>query len=341
MASESRRLRQLNTLIEMTRLVNSTLDTHQVREKSIEAAMQLMDTEAASMLLLDPETNEIYFEVAVGEKGEDVQSIRMPPGTGIAGHVAITGKPLIVYDAQQDERFYPGVDQTSGFETRDIICVPVSARNRILGVLQAINKRAGDFVDDDLIILHALANQVAVAIENARLYQDSISDGLTGIYQRRYLDLRMQEEMDAAGRYQHPVSVLMLDVDLFKAINDTHGHAAGDEVLKQIAGLLQQGTRMSDIVGRYGGEEFMIIVPYITLADMQEVAERLRRSIAETDINSIKVTVSIGAAYFDGRRIDNDYTAFVELADNALYEAKASGRNRVVTRIKERTHSPV
>ncbi|TAJ94033.1 MAG: sensor domain-containing diguanylate cyclase [Gammaproteobacteria bacterium] len=329
----NRRLRQLDTLIEMTRLINSTLDTHLVREKSIAAIMQLMDSEAASMLLLDAGTNELYFEVALGEKHNEIQSIRIEAGKGIAGHVARTGIPLIVKDAQKDDRFYPGVDETSGFKTRDILCVPIISKEQTLGVLQAINRREGEFGEEDEIILHALANQVAVAIENAALYRDSISDGLTGIYQRRYLDLRLKEEMHTAKRYQHPLSIMMLDVDHFKQVNDRYGHTSGDEVLKKVAAVMKQGTRMSDVVGRYGGEEFMIIVPFIAQRDVESLAERIRRAIAASDINGIKVTISIGVAHFDGRPGKVEYDRLLELADNALYEAKTSGRNKVAVRL--------
>jgi len=330
--SEIRRLQQLDTLVEMTKLINSTLDTRQVREKSIIAIMQLMDTEAASMLLLDSQTKELYFEVVMGEKKNEIQSIRIEAGKGIASHVARTGVPLIVQDAQNDERFFPGVDQTSGFKTRDILCVPIIFKERTLGVLQAINRRHGAFAGDDIVILHALANQIAIAIENAELYQDSISDGLTGIYQRRYLDLRLKEEMHSAMRYQHPLSLMMLDVDHFKQVNDRFGHSTGDEVLKKLASIMIQGTRLSDVVGRYGGEEFMIIVPHINQRDVEIVAERIRRSIANCDINGIRVTVSIGIAHFDGRPDKVEYDRLLELADGALYEAKETGRNKLVIR---------
>ena len=330
--SEIRRLQQLDTLVEMTKLINSTLDTRQVREKSIAAIMQLMDTEAASMLLLDSQTKELYFEVVMGEKKNEIQSIRIEAGKGIASHVARTGVPLIVQDAQNDERFFPGVDQTSGFKTRDILCVPIIFKERTLGVLQAINRRHGAFAGDDIVILHALANQIAIAIENAELYQDSISDGLTGIYQRRYLDLRLKEEMHSAMRYQHPLSLMMLDVDHFKQVNDRFGHSTGDEVLKKLASIMIQGTRLSDVVGRYGGEEFMIIVPHINQRDVEIVAERIRRSIANCDINGIRVTVSIGIAHFDGRPDKVEYDRLLELADGALYEAKETGRNKLVIR---------
>ena len=329
----NRRLQQLDTLIEMTSLINSTLDAHLVREKAIAASMQLMDTEAASMLLLDTETNELYFEVALGEKQNEVQSIRIEAGKGIAGHVARTGVPLIVKDVQNDDRFYPRVDETSGFKTRDILCVPIISKERILGVLQAINRRTGEFAGDDAVILHALANQVAVAIENAELYRDSISDGLTGIYQRRYLDLRLKEEMHAAKRYQHALSIMMLDVDHFKQVNDRFGHATGDEVLKKVAAVIKQGTRVSDVVGRYGGEEFMVIVPYISQRDVEILAERIRRAIATGDVNGIKITISIGIAHFDGHPGKVEYDRLLELSDNALYEAKSSGRNKVVVRL--------
>lgn len=166
------KLAQLNTLMELTALVNSTLDTHEVRKLAIEAATRLVNAEAGSLILKDKENNELFFEVALGDKGEKVKEMRLKKGEGIAGWVAEKGETVIVHDVQSDPRFFRGADDRSEFFTRDMICVPVKTKEEILGALQTINKKAGSFDDEDTEILCALANQVAGAIENANLYQE-------------------------------------------------------------------------------------------------------------------------------------------------------------------------
>lgn len=170
--SGDRRLEQLNTLIELTAVINSTLDTHEIRERAIKAATSLVNCETGSLLIVDQETEELFFEVALGEKGGRLKQIRLKKGQGIAGWVYEKGEGIIVHDAQNDERFFKEADKKSEFTTRNMICLPVRTTQRIIGVLQAINKKDADFTDDDYEILSALSNQVAVAIENANLFTE-------------------------------------------------------------------------------------------------------------------------------------------------------------------------
>ncbi|GMR11533.1 MAG: hypothetical protein BMS9Abin28_2368 [Anaerolineae bacterium] len=171
----------------------------------------------------------------------------------------------------------------------------------------------------------------------AVLEQESITDSLTGIFNRRYLDRRLEEEVDRSRRYGFPLSVLMLDIDHFKKVNDERGHQFGDLVLNELGRIISKSVRRSDIVARYGGEEILIIAVHTTLSDAAELGERLRRHVETSELGkeasqreggSIKVTVSIGIADLkDGM---NDRQALIEAADGALYQAKSEGRNRVV-----------
>jgi putative nucleotidyltransferase with HDIG domain len=167
-----RKLKQLNTLIELTAVINSSLDTMEIRERAIEAATKLVDAETGSLLLIDDETGELFFEVVLGNKGKNIKTMRLKKGEGIGGWVAEHGESLILNDVQSDSRFFKGADTKSSFVTKNMICVPVKTKEKILGVLQAINKQSGDFTTEDMEILTALSNQVAVAIENANLYQE-------------------------------------------------------------------------------------------------------------------------------------------------------------------------
>lgn len=167
-----KRLEQLNTLMELSALINSTLDTGEIRERAIEASIRLLDAEAGSLILIDQESGDLFFEVALGDKGEKVKEVRLKKGEGIAGWVAEKGEAIIIQDVQSDKRFFKTVDERSKFTTKNMICVPVKSKDNVLGVLEAINKKHDIFDEDDKEVIIALANQVAVAIENANLYQE-------------------------------------------------------------------------------------------------------------------------------------------------------------------------
>lgn len=167
-----KRLRQLETLIAVSEMVNSSLEPWKIREKTIEAATRLLGAEAGSLLLVDHEKGELFFEVVIGESGSRIKEVRLKAGQGIAGWVAEKGEPVIIHDVSSDPRFFKGADEKTEFVTKNIICVPVIAKDKILGVLEAINKRDGKFDKGDLEVFVALANQVAIAIENSNLYHE-------------------------------------------------------------------------------------------------------------------------------------------------------------------------
>jgi response regulator RpfG family c-di-GMP phosphodiesterase len=166
------RIEQLNALMKLSALINSTLDPGEIRERAIEAAIRLLDAEAGSLILIDKESGELFFEVALGDKGDRVKEVRLKKGEGIAGWVAEKGEALIINDVQSDHRFLKTVDMRSSFTTRDMVCVPVRSKDKTIGVLEAINKRHGVFEEEDKEALIALANQVGIAIENANLYEE-------------------------------------------------------------------------------------------------------------------------------------------------------------------------
>lgn len=163
---------QLETLIGLAALINSSLDHTEVRKRAIDATTMVLNAEAASLLLLDDVTGELYFDVAAGAKGDKIMEIRLQKGVGIAGLVAESGTYMIIPDAQSDPHFFKNADKVSGFLTRNIICVPIKTKERIVGVLEAMNKKEGQFDDNDLQLMQALSNFIAVAIENISLYTE-------------------------------------------------------------------------------------------------------------------------------------------------------------------------
>lgn len=167
-----RKLQQAKTLMELSALVTSTLNTYEIRRRAIEAATSLVNAETGSILIVDRETEEIFFEVVLGDTGDTLKKLRLAKGQGIAGWVAEQGESIIIHDVAVDPRFFSGADAQSTFTTKNMICVPLKIKNRVLGVLQVINKRNDSFDDEDMECLSALANQVAIAIENANLYKE-------------------------------------------------------------------------------------------------------------------------------------------------------------------------
>ncbi|RME65279.1 MAG: GAF domain-containing protein, partial [Nitrospirae bacterium] len=158
--------------LKVSSIINSALEPDEVIRRTIEYTPEVFDSEAASLLLLDSEANELYFNVATGEKGEKVKEIRLKVGQGVAGWVAEHREPLIVNDTSKDERFFKKADEKSGFITKNILCVPVLLKEELTGVLEVLNKKTGDYTEEDLTLLKAMADQVAVALENARLYKE-------------------------------------------------------------------------------------------------------------------------------------------------------------------------
>jgi diguanylate cyclase (GGDEF)-like protein len=326
---EDKKVERLNLLINMSALINSTLDIQEIIKYAIEGSTRLLDAEAGSLLFLEEEAGELFFAEAVGEKSKKVRGIKLRTGQGVAGWVAEKGKPLIVQDASSDPRFFDGVDKISGFVTRNIVCVPVRTKDKILGSIEVVNKHSGSFDLDDVLILTALANQVGVAIENARLYEESIADDLTGLYQRKFFELRFEEELKRSKRYKHPLNLVMIDIDYFKRVNDEHGHLIGDAVLREVALVLKESTRLEDIVARYGGEEFAIVMPHTPVEDMRKTSEKLRAEIEEMEVSGVRITISVGIGHFDGKDMDFNGRDLIKRADEALYLAKKRGRNRV------------
>ncbi len=211
--------------------------------------------------------------------------------------------------------------------------VPLQARNTVVGVLRLEDRRDGQpFSEDDASLFQSMGAQIAVALNNAHLYALAVSDGLTGLYVRRYFDLRMDEEFGQAQRYRRAFSLILLDIDHFKQLNDTYGHQTGDRVLQQFAALLRAHTRRTDISCRYGGEELAVILPETRLDQAAVLADKLRDLIADTPFlgaynETLAVTASMGVAEF--RETQKWPADMLRAADEALYRAKHEGRNRV------------
>ncbi|MBI4063577.1 MAG: sensor domain-containing diguanylate cyclase [Elusimicrobia bacterium] len=319
-------------LVETNVLLDQVKDERDILNQIMKEIRRVMGVEASSLILLDPTDQELYFQAVSGGK-TGVREIRLQLGEGIAGWVAKYGKPVMINDVRKDKRFTSRVDQSTGYVTRNLLCAALKVDNKTLGVIEAINKRHGNFTDADLRTFCAFAAQAAIAIENVRLYSIAFIDSLTGTYGRRYLESWLEKEMARTQRYGGDFSFAILDLDHFKAVNDRYGHIAGDYVLAEVAKVAKASIRSSDILARYGGEEFALIFPNTPLEQAIAVAERIRLAIAQHAFifegQTLTLSGSVGLASFKTCR-PNIYGDMMKLADEALYRAKKIGRNQLV-----------
>lgn len=242
-----------------------------------------------------------------------------------------TRRPVMIEDARTDRR-YAGWGEV-GY-TRGWLCVPLIVRGGIIGCVCLDSTEVSAYGEREAHLLQAFSNEAAIAIENARLFQQvrqmAITDPLTGLYNRRHFFEAARVEFERSRRYQHQLALIMMDVDYFKQVNDRHGHMVGDAVLLAVARLFQEKLREVDLVARYGGEEFVILLPETDTESAVQVAERLRQALLEPILrqNGLEVTVSISFGVADAQSAA-DLESLIHHADEALYSTKATQRGMV------------
>jgi diguanylate cyclase (GGDEF)-like protein len=321
---------ELQVLYEAARSVSGTLDLHTVLDSLVSVTCRAFGYDNGALLMVDAGSGDLTVDACYGHR-ESIVGMRLPPGVGITGWVARTGTPLVVDDVLQDSRYYRFDDRT-----RSELAVPLIIEGKVLGVFNVESTRLATFGPRDLHMLTTLASYAVIAIQNAHLFEHAqrlaITDGLTELYNHRYLYEALDRVLERAKRDAQPLSLIMLEIDNFKRFNDTYGHQSGDEVLRTVAVLLRRGSRPSDVVARYGGDEFMVVLPNAGKSSAQETAERLRRAVEAYplvlgDDVIASITLSVGVATYptDGQTVD----ALVEAVDRAQYIAKRSGGNKV------------
>lgn len=343
--AEKRRAAHLALLNEVGREVLVSLRVDELLRRVADAVWRRFGYYNVGILLLDQESGELVPRAMAGLAREVIpEDVQIPVGRGIMGHVAATGKTHLANDVTRDPYYYG----LPGLETRAELCVPIrppappklggtGGGGEVIGVLNVESRERGAFDEMDVRVMEILADQLAAALENARLYEETrrlaVTDPLTGLSNRRVFQERLGDELRRARRYNHPLSVIMADIDHFKHYNDTHGHLAGDEVLQALAGLLRANVRDTDLVARYGGEEFVVLLPETSREGALAVAEKIRAAVAahafphrETQPGGC-LTISLGVATFPEDL--KEPAALIRHADKALYRAKALGRNQV------------
>ncbi len=260
-------------------------------------------------------------------------------GEGLVGRVAESKADRIVRDGARDPRLTPE-EQHQAPASFAMLLLPLVAGDETIGVAQFERDAPGTFTRRDLARVRALASQAAATLANVRshrdVYNQAVTDGLTGLFNRRHIQAVLLDERRRAQRYGHPLSLIMLDVDGFKTYNDTYGHVQGDVLLRMLSAILRSTVRAVDVVGRFGGEEFIIVLPETPASEAFQAAERLRLAVARTvfpgfdgdpDLAVFK-TISLGVATYPD--VPDDTQSLVQIADAALYRAKHGGRNQTV-----------
>ncbi len=328
---QQHRLRDLALLHEISKNVSASLDLGEVLNRVVQGAVEAVGADAASLnLLLEAGQARLMASVGMSEQFKARTDVR-PGGTTMT--VMRTRQPLLIPDVTQRPDLVKPIVLEEGIKS--YIVLPLPGRERVMGAMFVFWRREHLFSDDEVRLLMTFANQAALGIENARLFAEvqnlAITDPLTGLYNRRGLFELGRLEFARARRFGRPFASIMLDIDHFKRVNDTHGHPIGDVVLKTLAIRFQGSVREIDLVGRYGGEEFVFLLPETALDKAREIAERLRKTIAQTPIpteaGELNVTISAGLAMYDENT--SDLETLIARADQAMYVAKHKGRNRI------------
>jgi diguanylate cyclase (GGDEF)-like protein len=340
-AKLTRRLREtarrLQVLGGIVSTANSILEPRRVVNVIMAQIQELIPSEAWSILLVDEETGELAFEMALGENSSDLSDTRIKLGEGVAGWVALTGQPAIVNDVRRDRRFQRKFDQLTRFRTRSILCAPLTSRGRTIGVVEIMNRTAGTrFTKKDMNLLLTLVEPAAIALENAILFQKTeqlaVTDDLTKLYNSRYVNVYLEQAIPRAKKAGSSLAVMFLDLDGFKSINDRHGHFYGSRSLREVGTLIRAAVREEDVVSRYGGDEFVVVLPETDLEGALAVAERIRQSLrTHVFLSEFGLEARLSASFGVSLYPDHGHNPqdLMQKADQAMYSVKERGKDAV------------
>ena len=334
-----RTVEQVAAFNELAKALTSTLEVREVLALVMQKVSELFKPANWSLILQDEATGELYFELAVGDGADKLKEVRFKPGEGIAGTAFATGEAKRVDDVASEPHFSRRFDEVSDFRTRSILAVPLKVRGKALGVIELVNgPSAPRFTAEDQQAVAAVADFAAIAIDNARNFQRvqelTITDEHTGLYNARHLRAMLDQEVVRASRFNHPLSVVFLDLDHFKQVNDTQGHLVGSALLHEVGELLRGSIRQVDSAFRYGGDEFALLLLETDAQGARAVAVRLRdafrqRKFLKTRGTPVALTASFGVASYP--RDGEDGTALLQASDEAMYRVKAAGRDDVAS----------
>jgi diguanylate cyclase (GGDEF)-like protein len=334
-----KKFNRFSAISELTKAITPIQNEKALLQLILEKAAELLKAEQGSLMVLDQEADVLLLEAKKGIVNGVTDKLRIGRGEGIAGKVIELGEPFLVENLEDDPRIRQ--KNRNHYKTRSFVSVPLKIEDRIIGVLNLSDKDGGEaFNEEDLKLIQSVAIQAAIVMErnifynkNEELKKLTITDELTGLLNRRYLYERLKDELARSERHSHELAILMLDLDGFKECNDCHGHIAGDRSLKYVADILLNTVRSMDVVARYGGDEFMVILPETGEPIALEIAERLRHNVSQkTTVHdaagpACSLTTSIGIVCYPehGKTIE----LLLENVDKALYRAKKKGKNSI------------
>ncbi len=285
-----------------------------------------------SLLLRNHGTGELKFVHVVGSGVEHLKGTTLPKGSGIAGWIAEHGEALIIEDVQRDTRFNPEIDKITDFTTKSIIGVPLKSGGKIFGVIELINKLDGNsFTPYELKLLQTVADYAAIALEKSYYFRAlrrmASVDALTGLFNRRIFERHLEKEIERAKRSGEAFTLALIDVDKFKSINDSLGHAAGDKVLVAIAEVLRSTVRKADIVCRLGGDEFLVLLPGARSRHAENLKERINTGIAKA---SERLGIGFGVSFGIQESDPENAEKAMDFVDKRMYEEKERKNDRYV-----------
>ncbi len=327
---------ELNIFHDVAKTLTSSLELDSILQTIMEKMAEYFRPDTWSLLMVDEERDELYFAIAVGSASEALKNVRLKVGEGIAGYVAKHGEKVVVPDVMKDPRFAKRIDEMTKLETQSIICVPLRSRLRVLGVIQLVNVDMNHFGDQESFFLQSLCDYAAIAIENARaverIQELTITDDCTGLYNARHLYKTLETEVYRSARFNYEFTVVFIDLDHFKQVNDTHGHLVGSKLLSEIGYLIKAQLRLIDYAFRYGGDEFVVLLPQTGKDQALVVAKRLRDSLrtsmfCKDEGLNINVRASMGVAtYPHDAKTPHDV---IRQADEMMYLVKNTSRDNI------------
>jgi diguanylate cyclase (GGDEF)-like protein/PAS domain S-box-containing protein len=329
----SRYTRQLETLFNIGTTVSQTLNLEELLVSVLDKVLKVTGVEIAGIFLLDEKTREPVLRASRGMSSLFEHDIKiLSASEGILKQVIETGKPLLVENMSLDPRF--NHHGTKKGRVQSFAALSIMAKEKILGVMGIGSYGHREFPDWEVRMLGTIANQIGMAIENAQLYEHALelafTDGLTGLYNRRYIMDQIEREFIRAQRSKAPLSLIMVDLDGLKKINDRFGHHVGDSFLKEVARIVKVNTRASDVAARWGGDEFMLLAPGTDSKGANKIAERIRAQVERYTIKlegeEVGITISAGIVSYPTHA--SAVLELVKKADEAMYSAKRGGKNR-------------
>jgi len=328
---------ELELLNDISKTLTSSVDISEVLKVLMVKVGQFLKAKNWSLLLLDEVRAKLRFEIAVGEAADSLIGKEFPLDEGVAGWVARSGRAELISNVKEDKRFCSRFDSESNFETRSIVCVPLINKGRVLGVIELVNKiEEGRFTEFDMRLLKIIADFTAIAVDNANNFEKVnelvITDDHTSLYNVRYMYDFLSREVENTIRSGSALSLIFFDLDHFKNINDTYGHMCGSSILKEIGYFLKKIIRPQDVPIRYGGDEFIIILPNTGKQEAFEYAQKLREDILNHRfLNDMGLNLQVKASYGVATLPDDamDRNTLIALADSAMYKIKESTRDAV------------